>query len=58
MGDQPDRHSDEAQAGRRAVRRRLRGGVEALQRHGRSQDSQGWFRALSRFNMYMQVSEH
>lgn len=52
MGDQPDRHRDEAQAGRRAVRRRLRGCVEALQRHGRSQDSQGWFCAPSFENVF------
>ena len=41
MGDGPHGHRDEAQVGRRPVRRRLRGRLEALQHQRRSQDAQG-----------------
>ncbi len=41
MGDGPNRHRDEAQVGRRSVRRRLRGRLETIQRHSCSQNTQG-----------------
>ena len=41
MGDGPHGHRDEAQVGRRPVRRRLRGRLEALQHQRRRQDAQG-----------------
>jgi hypothetical protein len=41
VGDGPDGHRYEAQVGRRPVRRRLRGRLEEIQRHRRSQNTSG-----------------
>ena len=41
MGNGSDGHSHEAQVGRRPVRRRLRGCLEEIQRHRRSQNTSG-----------------
>uniref|UniRef100_A0A8D8HJ06 (northern house mosquito) hypothetical protein n=1 Tax=Culex pipiens TaxID=7175 RepID=A0A8D8HJ06_CULPI len=41
VGDLPDGHRDEAQAGRRSVRRGVRSGVETVRQHRCGQDAQG-----------------
>ena len=43
VGDGAHRHHHEAQAGRRAVRRGLRGRLEEVQPHRRRQNAQGAF---------------
>ena len=55
MGDGPNRHCDEAQVGWRSVRRRLRGRLETIQRHSRSQNTQGKNVALILDDKYLSI---